>query len=153
MKQPFLLLGLCAALLGCVSTKSERLSYDDSSGAPVHLVPERAWELRDGVLVVGHVVLFDAHDDSGHIYYSVRNSWQQELGLVDELGRVWRFRPFEEEPEWMGSGSVVEGARLILDLGPAAALHEVELAGLVEAAAGQNSGRASHGWNGVRIQR
>ena len=153
MRLSLLLLGLCAPLLGCVSTKSERLSYDDGSGAPVHLVPARAWELREDGLLVGHVVLFDAQDDSGHLYYSVRNSWQQELGLVDELGRIWRFRPFEEEPEWMGSGSVVEGARLILEQGPAAALHEVELAGLVEATVGRNSGRSSQGWSGVYIQR
>ena len=153
MNRPLLLLGLCAILLGCVSTKRERLSFDDGSGAPVHLVPERAWELREGQEVLGHVVLFNAQDDGRRRYYSVRNNWQQELGLVDELGRIWRFRPFEQEPEWMGSGSVVEGARLILDLGPAAALHEVELAGLVEAATKRNSGRASRPRSSARAQR
>ena len=62
-------------------------------------------------------------------YYSVRNAYHQELGSLDEHGRAWRFVPHQREAEWVGTGTLVEGARKILELGPGADLEEVELVG------------------------
>jgi hypothetical protein len=88
----------------------------------------RAWEIVQADRVVGVVVEFT--EEPGRRFYSVRNAWQQELGLVDAVGRAWRYRPHESEPDWLGSGTVVEGAARVLGLDGEAEVFEVELGSL-----------------------
>lgn len=90
--------------------------------------PVRAWELVQADRVVGVVVEFA--EEEGRRFYSVRNAWHQELGLVDENGRAWRYRPHERDADWLGSGTVAEGAARVLGLEGDAAVFEVELASL-----------------------
>jgi hypothetical protein len=54
----------------------------------------------------------------------VQNVLQQELGRIDGLGRAWRHEPHEREPLWVGTGTVIEGARAILGASPNAVLDE-----------------------------
>lgn len=148
MLRPLLLPILCVACClpaACVSKTSERMAHSDGAGAPVHLEPARAWEVLLAGQVLGHVVQFRDRSGGEQHYYSVRNTWQQELGLIDDLGRFWRYRPFEDEPEWLGSGSVLEGARQILELGVRAELAEVSVTGLVEAVAERKKVHLSQG--------
>lgn len=86
----------------------------------------RAWELVQDGRVVGVVVEFEENAGERH-FFSVRNPDQQELGMVDEHGRAWRFVPHSDEPEWLGTGTVLEGARRVLQLDPEAAAFEVGL--------------------------
>lgn len=107
-------IGSCAlALLGaCQVVETERLA------TPTPVVrtaqAERAWRaLADGELV-GRVVLFCDHGDAGGGFFSVRNAWSQDLGIIDDLGRAWGYRPHHEEAEWLGTGTVSEGVSRIL---------------------------------------
>ena len=35
---------------------------------------------------------------------------RQDLGMIDTLGRAWRYRPHTREAEWLTTGTVVQGA-------------------------------------------
>ena len=76
--------------------------------------------------VLGELVHFQSPEIATVAYWSVRNRHGQELGLVDRLGRAWRRRP-HAEPEWLMTGTVEEGARMILGVPPEALLVEVSL--------------------------
>lgn len=93
---------------------------------PALTQPKAAWELVLGGRVVGVVVEFDDADGARR-FFSVRNPAHQELGMVDAHGRWWRYHPHEEEAEWLGTGTVSEGAREILGLERAPEVYEVEL--------------------------
>ena len=79
---------------------------------------QRLWEVRaePGGEPRGYVVWFrspSAEQDSHHV---VRNRWHQDLGLIDGLGRAYRYLPHEEEARWVGSGTVTQGVGRILGL-------------------------------------
>jgi hypothetical protein len=77
-------------------------------------LPGNAWEVyaEDGELA-GLVVLFE-EPGSAQGLYMVRNIWHQDLGLIDVLGRAYRYLPHHKEPAWIGSGSVTQGIARIL---------------------------------------
>jgi hypothetical protein len=74
----------------------------------------RTWELRRGDDVLGLVVLFEDRRRAQDSVYVVRNAWSQDLGLIDALGRAFRYVPHLEEPVWVGSGTIAAGAQRIL---------------------------------------
>jgi hypothetical protein len=114
-------------LLGACRTEVQRtLRYDHGAAEAAWSAPTRAWEVVSDGRVVGVVVEFRESGD-GRRFFSVRNPEQQELGMVDEHGRAWRIRAHEAEPEWLGSGTVAEGAARVLDLRQPATLFEVAL--------------------------
>lgn len=86
----------------------------------------RAWEVVEAGRVVGVLVEFEERGGERR-FFSARNPEQQELGMIDEQGRAWRYRPHASEPEWLGTGTVSEGVRRILELGTGAELLEVTL--------------------------
>lgn len=100
---------------------------------PASSNPVRAWEIASDGSVIGVVVLFEEFRGS-RSFYSVRNKDQQELGLVDEHGRAWRYHAHETEPAWLVTGTVFDGVRAILGVGPEAAVYEVPLATLLREA-------------------
>ncbi len=79
-------------------------------------LPGSAWEVyaKDGELA-GLVVLFE-EPESADALYMVRNIWHQDLGLIDVLGRAYRYLPHHKEAAWIGSGSVTQGIERILGL-------------------------------------
>jgi hypothetical protein len=68
----------------------------------------------DGQSPRGFVVLFEASNSPQEAVYVVRNLYQQDLGIVDAWGRAFRYQPHEDDPEWVGSGSVIRGVQQIL---------------------------------------
>ena len=90
-------------------------------------VPVRAWELWQDGLLLGSLVRFEETGDASRAFYSVRNREGQEIGLVDLDGRAWRHRPHQSQPEWLGTGTVKDGARRILDGSDKAELIEVDV--------------------------
>lgn len=123
---------LLSLVLGCQT----RITTTPASApvvTPTLVRPTRAWEVVQSDRVVGVVVEFDGGSDS-HRFYSVRNAWQQELGLVDGVGRTWRYRPHVREAEWLGSGTIAEGAARVLGIAGELELYEVQLAALREEA-------------------
>lgn len=115
-----------ATLAGCVRTTVDR---PGDGGAAVREVPATgAYEVRADGAMVGQVQRYgDATDPQQH-YFVVMNPWGQELGIVDGLGRVWRQRPHQEEPEAIGSGPLAEGVQRLLGLDQPVELVAVERA-------------------------
>jgi len=108
-----LLTSALALLLGCRTTETRSLS---SSPTPLVRIGTRAksWEVRSGSELLGRVVLFQERGLARDSVYLVRNPWNQDLGLIDGLGRAYRYLPHEEEPAWVGTGTVALGAQRIL---------------------------------------
>jgi hypothetical protein len=123
---PLTLLALPALLSACGTTRASR-NPDTSRVALTRARPVRAWELWEEGKLLGLLVRFEEAGTTIRAFYSVRNREGQELGLVDLEGRAWRHRPHEAEPEWLGSGTVIEGARRILDGHDTSELIEVDL--------------------------
>jgi hypothetical protein len=88
----------------------------------------RAWDVVDRSGRVGFVVRFEEPGTVGRAWFSVRNPYAQELGIVDVDGRAWRYRPHQREPDWLGSGTVLAGASRILDANPGSELVEISIA-------------------------
>jgi hypothetical protein len=116
---------LLLALGSCRVVESEQLA----SPTPVIRTAraERAWRVFADDATVGSVVLFRNENEANGAFFSVRNAWQQDVGLVDELGRAWAFRPHADEAEWLGSGTVEDGVAGILGV-TQCDLVEIELA-------------------------
>ena len=109
-----LLLSALVLLGGACRTVATEVS---SSPTPTVRVGARtrSWELQRQGEPLGIVVLFQEHGHARDSVYVVRNLWHQDLGLIDGLGRAFRYLPHLEEPTWVGSGTVLAGAQRILD--------------------------------------
>lgn len=125
--RPFLATLVAAlALVACRTTVSR-------TQAPLRTVPmaaalpTRAFELVEQGRVVGVVVEFvELRGDRR--FFSVRNELQQELGLVDQDGRWWHYVAHAEEgAEWLGTGTVLDGATRILGVSEGCVAFEVDL--------------------------
>lgn len=121
-----LLLVLLLPLVACRTTKTSQAA-GPSTIAVARAAPVRAWELWQDGLLLGSLVRFEETGDTGRAFYSVRNREGQEIGLVDLDGRAWRHRPHQSRPEWLGTGTVKDGARRILGGSEKAKLIEVDL--------------------------
>lgn len=107
---------------------------DLRAAAPRRAEPLAAWEAVHAGAAIGVVVRFGRAGSPTETWFSVRNAHGQELGMIDRLGRAFRFRP-EAQAQWLGSGTVAEGvARLLVPAGPLE-LVEVPLATLAREAA------------------
>lgn len=73
----------------------------------------RAWDVFSDGARLGLVVLFEDGRRAPDSIYVVRNAWHQDLGLIDTLGRAYRYLPHHEEPAWVGSGTIAAGAQRI----------------------------------------
>ena len=111
----FLLLSAALCLVtSCrtIATPASQVSH----AAPRLGARARTWEVRRNGEALGLVVLFQKSGRVSDSVYVVRNPWQQDLGLIDGLGRAFRYVPHREEPTWVGSGTVLTGALAILDV-------------------------------------
>lgn len=120
------------ALAAC-TTHEQREPADLSNVYVEHSEAVRAWRVLEGPNMLGFVVQFadpEDPDDQSRRFFSVRNPFQQELGMIDGLGRVWRFQPHQREAQLLGSGTVAEGARRILGASDSATLFEAPLSDL-----------------------
>jgi hypothetical protein len=85
----------------------------------------RTWEVRCGDELVGLVVLFQERGLARDSIYLVRNTWNQDLGLIDGHGRAYRYLPHHDDPAWVGSGTIAGGVERILGShGPCALLEQ-----------------------------
>ncbi len=97
----------------------------------------RAWALTSGENRCGFVVRFEEPGTAARAWFSVRNTYAQEVGIVDIEGRAWRYRPHQRDPEWLGSGTVQAGACRILEADPAAVLREIPVDEVAQSAHGE----------------
>ena len=120
------LLLLVLPLAACRTTSTSQTT-GPSAVVVTRAVPVRAWELWQNGLLLGSIVRFEETGDAGRAFYSVRNREGQELGLVDLEGRAWRHRSNQSRPDWLGTGTVKDGAQRILDGTESAELIEVDV--------------------------
>lgn len=78
---------------------------------------EQIWEVREGSQLLGFVVRFGEPEQEEQGFFSVRNPNHQELGMIDWQGRSYRYHAHEPDPTWLGTGTIKEGVRRILDAG------------------------------------
>jgi hypothetical protein len=106
-----------ALLCACMSVETRPLS---SVPDPIARLarPGRAWAVYSSDVLVGRVILFEEHGLARDSLYVVRNLWDQDLGIIDGLGRAYRYVPHEAEPAWVGSGTIAAGAGAILGSSP-----------------------------------
>ncbi len=119
----------CLAAAGCTS-ESQSQRPGPENAIVTRALPTRGWEVRDDGRLAGSVLLYAEPARASMGYYSVRNAQGQVLGMVDFDGRAWRYRLHEEELEWLGTGTVLEGVRRILGTSALAELEPVELGSL-----------------------
>lgn len=127
MRRAMKLLLASAVLVACASCRTiETNEVARTLPSPRVGKRVRTWEVRCGGEPLGHVVLFQEHGLARDSLYVVRNPWNQDLGLIDGLGRAFRYVPHREEPAWVGSGTIAAGAQQIL--GSAEPCELIELA-------------------------
>lgn len=133
MKRFSVLLLVAAASHGCETTESHQPLRAET---PVVLqaTPTRAWEIKDGERLLGYLVSFEGDGDHTTVYM-VQNPWHQDLGLIDALGRAYRYLPHHREPAWVGTGTVAGGVAGILGLQGECELVETELVPTARSAA------------------
>lgn len=104
------------ALPGCRVARDPAPARIDQA-RPIPLVAQRRWRIEDEGRLLGFVLEFESapeRDRPAGRCFSVRNELEQELGLIDGLGRAWRFQLHEREPQWVATGTLLEGALAIL---------------------------------------
>jgi hypothetical protein len=110
-----------AACTTTVETAPPGLDQAVVQSAPL----ERAWLVHDGDgRPAGSLVLYREPSGEQRHLYIVRNVHQQDIGLIDAQGRAYRYRPYAE-PDWVATGTVLEGVCRVLGLGDGAELREV----------------------------
>lgn len=119
------LLVLCGLTAACRTIETKRPIYRSE---PVRTAPPtRMFEVQDERGPQGFVVLFEATASPQEALYVVRNLHQQDLGVIDALGRAFRYQPHEEKPTWVGSGSILRGVHRILKTRSQPIMQEVSL--------------------------
>ncbi|MFM7282735.1 MAG: hypothetical protein ACKO32_13260 [Planctomycetia bacterium] len=128
---PLFVTACLSALAGACRTQTVRESARVAESQPVTSAAVRAFELRVDGRARGSLVRYEEQGKAARSFYTVRNELGQAVGLIDAEGRAYRYRPHQPEAEWLGTGTVLEGAQRVLGIEVAAELIEV---GLSEAA-------------------
>jgi hypothetical protein len=127
MPHPPSILVFALVLASCRTTETRRLNFSEPGGEVRVASLERTWEIRAGDDVVGELVFFESHGPMQDSVFVVRNRWHQDLGMIDALGRAYRYMPHQREPAWVGTGTIAQGAEDILDVGVPCRLVELLL--------------------------
>lgn len=130
MFRPHIAIALAALAIAACRTTVSSQPPGIAEAVVMRSLAARAWDVWDAASRLGTIVRYETPGSPERAWYSVRNPHQQELGLVDLEGRAWRYKPHLRDPEWLGTGTVLAGARRILDGGPASALVEVSIVDL-----------------------
>lgn len=121
------------AIAGCVAacrTTTSTSPASTPSAIVTRTVAVRAWEVWSENRCLGSVVRYEDPADSSRAIYTVRNTAQQDLGIVDLEGRAWRYQAHEHDPTWLGTGTVQQGTARILGIEGSCTLTEVPVESL-----------------------
>lgn len=123
---------ICLLALAACRTTTTSSPPNMDAAVVTHATPVFAWKFVDGGRTLGFVVRYATGEPRSQTWYSVRNEHNQELGLVDADGRAWRYRAHQRDPEWLGSGTVAQGAGRILAASAFAEMIATDVARLSE---------------------
>jgi hypothetical protein len=126
------LFALIVLATACRVTTTERI-LEPQPVAIARGAAARTWDVVAAGGPIGRVVLFEAEERPGGPVFVVQDVLGHDLGMVDALGRAWRYRPHQREAEWLGTGTVAQGAGWILSA-EECQLEEVPLGAAREAA-------------------
>jgi hypothetical protein len=130
---------LLFALLAACETTERRAPVVSDAPSIRTATPARSWEVRERDEARGYVVLYSGKRDVDKVYV-VRNSYHQDVGLIDARGRAYRYLPHHSEPAWVGSGTIAQGVARILELAEGeCTLAELELESAARPAAPRQS--------------
>ena len=118
------------ALFSCTTTTTNG-PVSAPSAALSHLPAVRGWLVVERGQPAGSIVSYRSESESS-ILYAVRNRWNQDIGKIDSVGRAWRHTPHEED-QLLRTGTVLDGAKLILGLSQNSELEEKPLEALQSA--------------------
>ena len=121
----FLILVGCWGSLGCRTIETRRTLFRSEPLRTSQAV--RKFSVEDQAGPKGYVVLFSSKTKPEEALYVVQNLHRQDLGVIDSLGRAYRYVPHEDEPAWLGSGSIPRGVQRILNTQEVPAMREVSL--------------------------
>ena len=110
-----LLLGLTLVGVGpaCIETQSQR-QVGPAEGEVVFSERDAQWLVRDpDGRVLGYLLRFVPRAEAP-AFHTVVTPHQQDVGLVDALGRWWRYAPHQTEPELVGTGTIQDGVEVLL---------------------------------------
>lgn len=119
MRRAATLTTLCLVALAACRTTTHTTNAIPSEAVVATGHVAGIWQVVDDGRTVGFLVRFEDEAAPERSFFSVRNERHQELGMIDRLGRAFRYRPHERDPEWLGTGTVLDGARRILGAGTA----------------------------------
>ena len=117
-------LGALVATGASCRTTTQESSTNSGARTVVRAAPTQAWDVVLDGEHFGRVVRFDVDGRPSETRFIVQNPYGQDLGLVDAVGRAYRYRP-HAEAVWVGTGTVVEGIANVLDLTGRPTLKEV----------------------------
>ena len=115
-----------ATCVACRTTSSESPAGGRDVSA-THSLATRVWQLVIDGEPQGVVTRYESDEQPPRTFFLVRNLARQDLGLVDSLGRAWRYRPHEREAEWVATGTVLQGAVAIVGLAGVGELRELPM--------------------------
>lgn len=128
--RPFPLLPWLTLTVASCVTSTTTVGAVETKGALLSVAPaERAWLVEDEESFLGSVVRFTRPEGSHEFFFMVRNPWDQDVGMIDHLGRTWKRVPHEEDA-WLGTGTVLEGVQRILGAGERARMVELDVSQL-----------------------
>lgn len=124
MRPLHLLPWLGLPLAGCV-TSTTTVGAAQTEAALLAVIPaEGAWVVEDEDSFIGSVVRFADQEATDEFIFMVRNPWDQDVGMIDHLGRCWKRIPHAEDA-WLSTGTVLEGVRQLLDSGDGTRMTEI----------------------------
>ena len=98
---------------GCIETQSQR-QVGPAEGEVIFSDRDAQWLVRDpDGRPLGYLLRFVPRADAP-AFHTVVSPHLQDVGLVDALGRWWRYVPHQVEPELVGTGTVREGVEVLL---------------------------------------
>lgn len=119
-------LALALTLGGACRTTSSASPAGERDVSVTRSKATRVWEVLQDGASIGLVTRYDSDEVPSRTFFLVKNPARQDLGMVDALGRAWRYRPHEREAEWLTTGTVLHGALAILGREGSGELRELD---------------------------
>lgn len=110
---------LLTSILACLAASCVQTTVAQRAHPKPALIPtahvDSFWEIEGAEGTAGWVVYFRSDGNPADSFYSVRNPWHQELGIVTSLGVAWKYHPHSTEAEHVSTGTLRDGVVAILD--------------------------------------
>ncbi len=129
---------LAAGASSCITSTEHEISTNSGARSVRRAQPTAAWEVVLDGETFGRVIRFDVEGWPTETRFVVQNPYGQDMGMVDALGRAYRYVP-HRPALWVASGTVPEGTAAVLKLTGKVEFQEVALTDSIQSAAAPES--------------